>query len=137
LNGPWTYIGRPDIVVDGDTVENLEFVAVAGRWRLVATSNTFDQPWMFELSGDPDVPSSWLHWTKGRMLGIPGQSWDSGHGLSSVDYEHANSVYLCAADGEYYVTYSGSDELTHFGGWGHAKIGIARSTDLVHWHVPG
>ena len=74
------------------------------------------------------------------MLVIPGQSWDSGHGLSSVDYEHANSVYLCdahAADGEYYVTYSGSDELTHFGGWGHAKIGIARSTDLVHWQVPG
>lgn len=74
------------------------------------------------------------------MLDIPGQTWDSGPGLSSVDYEHANSVYLCdahAADGEYYVTYSGSNELTSFGGWGHATIGIARSTDLVHWHVPG
>ncbi len=139
LNGPWTYVGRPDVVVDGDTVENLEFVAVSGRWRLVATSNTFDQPWMFELSGNPALPSSWLHWTGGRMLDIPGQSWDSGPGLSSVDYEHANSVFLCdvsAADGEYYVTYAGSNELTHFGGWGHAKIGIARSTDLVHWHVP-
>jgi hypothetical protein len=84
------------------------------------------------------------------MLVIPGQSWDSGPGLSSVNFEHANSVFLCdartatapatgndAADGYYYVTYAGSDELTRFGGWGHAEIGIARSTDLVHWQVPG
>ncbi len=140
LNGPWTFVGRPDIVVNGDTIENFEFVAVAGRWHLVATSNTFDQPWMFELSGNPTTPSSWLHWSGGRMIVIPGQSWDSGPGLSSVGYEHANSVFLCNAysvDGYYYATYSGSDELTQFGGWGHAKIGIARSRDLVHWQIPG
>jgi hypothetical protein len=150
LRGPWTYLGRPDIVVNGDTIENYEFVAVAGRWHLVATSNTFDQPWMFGLaasvgagtsanSKDPAAPSSWLHWTKGRMLEIPGQAWDSGAGLSSVNFEHANSVFLCDAhadDGYYYVTYAGSDELTQFGGWGHAMIGIARSKDLVHWQVP-
>ena len=146
LDGPWTFVGRPDIVVHGDTVENYEFVAVAGRWRLVATSNTFDQPWIFALSGDPSHPSSWLHWTGARMLVLPGQAWDSGPGLSSVDFEHANSVFLCDArtvsssgvgSGYYYATYAGSDELTAFGGWGHAEIGIARSTDLVHWHVPG
>ena len=140
LDGPWTFVGRPDIVVYGDTVENLEFIAVRGRWRLVATSNTFDQPWMFDLSGDPSVPSSWLHWTHATMLSIPGQAWDSGRGLSSVGFEHANSVFLCdatATDGYYYATYSGSDELSHFGGWGHAEIGIARSKDLVHWRIPG
>ncbi len=146
LRGPWTSVGRPDVVVDGDTVENLEFVAVAGRWHLVATSNTFDQPWMFTLSGDPTTPSSWLHWTRARMLVIPGQSWDSGPGVSSVGFEHANSVFLCdtgtgtgsdSSTDYYYATYSGSDELTHFGGWGHAEIGIARSTDLVHWQTPG
>jgi hypothetical protein len=142
LTGPWKYIGRPDIVVNGDTIENFEFVAAAGRWHLVATSNTFDQPWIFELSGDPTTPSAWLHWTRARMLLIPGRSWDSGPGVSSVGFEHANSVFLCDAHdrsgaGYYYLTYSGSDELTHFGGWGHAKIGIARSTDLVHWQVPG
>jgi hypothetical protein len=57
-----------------------------------------------------------------------------------VTYEHANSVFLCdaqASDGYYYATYAGSDELTAFGGWGHAEIGIARSRDLVHWQVPG
>jgi hypothetical protein len=140
LDGPWTSVGRPDIVVNGDTVENLEFVAVAGRWHLVATSNSFDQPWMFSLPGNPTTPSSWLHWTGATMLTIPGQPWDSGPGISSVGYEHANSVYLCdarAVDGHYYVTYAGSPELTRFGGWGHAQIGVARSTDLVHWQVPG
>ncbi len=154
LDGPWTYVGRPDIVVNGDTIENFEFVAVAGRWHLVATSNSFDQPWIFVLSGDPSTPSSWLHSTGARMLVIPGQAWDSGPGISSVGYEHANSVFLCDARtgtadhsgtgtgddsgaGYYYLTYAGSDELTHFGGWGHAKIGMARSTDLVQLADPG
>ena len=31
------------------------------------------------------------------MLVIPGQSWDSGPGVSSVGFEHANSVFLCDA----------------------------------------
>ena len=34
------------------------------------------------------------------------------------------------------IIYAGSTELTQFGGWGHARIGVARSTDLVHWQVP-
>jgi len=146
LDGPWTLVGRPDVVVHGDTVENLEFLALAGRWHLVATSNTFDQPWIFSLPGNPATPSSWLHWVGARMLVIPAQPWDTGPGISSVTFEHANSVFLCdartsagtgAGRGYYYATYAGSDELTHFGGWGHAEIGIARSTDLVHWQVPG
>ena len=79
--------------------------------------------------------------TDGRQLQIPSQAWDSGSGVSSVNYEHANSVYLCdarAAGGHYYyATYAGSDELSAYDGWGHAAIGIARSRDLVHWQVPG
>jgi hypothetical protein len=140
LDGPWLSVGRPDISLYGDTVENLEFLTVGGRWRLVATSNTLDQPWMFSLVGNPATPTSWLHWSAGAELEIPSQPWDSGPGISSVGYEHANSVFLCdarAADGYYYATYAGSDELTQFGGWGHAEIGIARSTDLVHWQLPG
>ena len=140
LRGPWVSVGRPDISLYGDTVENLGFLAVGGRWHLVATSNTLDQPWMFSLEGAPQTPTSWLHWTQGAELQIPPQSWNSGTGISSVGYEHANSVFLCdatAADGHYYATYAASDELTEFGGWGHAEIGIARSTDLVHWQVPG
>ena len=139
LSGPWVMVGRPDISLYGDTVENLEFLTMGGRWHLVATSNTGDQPWLFTLGGDPEIPASWLHFTGGTELQIPSEPWDSGPGLSSVDHEHANSVYLCDThdrDGYIYATYAGSDELTAFDGWGHAKIGIARSTDLVHWQVP-
>jgi hypothetical protein len=140
LAGPWVRVGQPHIALYGSTVENYEFLTLAGRWHLVATSNNLDQPWLFSLIGDPTKPSSWLRWTKGAELQIPSGTWDTGPGLSSVSYEHANSIYLCDArttDGYYYATYAGSDELTQFGGWGHAKIGIARSKDLVHWKLPG
>ncbi|MGH9079362.1 MAG: hypothetical protein ACRDYE_04650, partial [Acidimicrobiales bacterium] len=53
--GPWVLVGRPDIAVNGDTVENYEFLTLAGRWHLVATSNTLDQPWLFTLAGDPST----------------------------------------------------------------------------------
>jgi hypothetical protein len=139
LSGPWTLVGRPGITLYGDKVENYEFVAAGGRWHLVATSNQLDQPWMFSLDGDPATPSSWLHWAAGRELHVPAQRWDTGPGISSIGYEQDNSAFLCNArsvDGYYYLLYAGSRELTQFGGWGHAGIGIARSTDLVHWQTP-
>jgi hypothetical protein len=140
LAGPWTLLGRPDITVYDNTVENYEFVGVGGHWDLVATSNLLDQPWIFALSGDPSTPHRWLAWTGGRELAVPAQAWDSGQGVSGVDFEQANSAFLCdarSADGYYYLLYAGSSELSAFGGWGHAAIGIARSTDLVHWQLPG
>jgi hypothetical protein len=140
LNGPWRYVGKPDIVVNGGTVERDEFLTVAGTWRLVATSNELDQPWVFELAGNPDDPRGWLDWIDGHELEVPKAQWDSGPGISSIGFEWANSAFLCndsAAGGYYYLLYSGSSELTAFDGWGHAKIGIARSRNLVDWQVPG
>jgi hypothetical protein len=138
--GPWQLVGRPDIEVDNGTIENYEFVVAAGRWRLVATSNNLDQPWLFTLTGDPATTAGWLQWSGGVELNVPAQAFNSGAGISSVDYEHANSAFLCSASSlpghYYYLLYAGSDELSQFGGWGHAKIGVARSTDLVHWQVP-
>ena len=139
LDGPWQIVGQPSVSVYGDTFENYEFVVIDGRWRLVATSNVGDQPWMYTLGGPPSRPSSWLRWTGGNQLLIPSAAWDSGPGASSVGFEQANSVFLCAINprgGVVYATYAGSTELTEFGGWGHAAVGIARSTDLVHWQVP-
>ena len=138
LSGTFHLVGRPDIVVYDDTVENYEFVTVDGSWHLVATSNTLDQPFLFTLGpGDPATPSTWLHWSAGQPLTVPSQPFNSGSGISSVSFEHANSAFLCVGpQGEDYLTYAGSTELTSFGGWGHARIGIARSTDLVHWQVP-
>jgi hypothetical protein len=138
LRGPWRALGRPDITVDGGTVENYEFLIVGGHWDLVATSNNLDQPWIFSLAGDPSAPTSWLRWRSGRELIVPGEPWDTGPGLSSVGFEHANSAFLCVTRGPrpYLLTYAGSSELSQFGGWGHAAVGVAWSTDLVHWRVP-
>jgi hypothetical protein len=138
--GPWQLVGRPDITVNGDTIENYEFLTLAGRWRLVATSNTLDQPWLFTLAGDPGTAAGWLHWSSGYQLDVPSEAFNSGAGISSVGFEHANSAFVCDATSLpghfYYVVYAGSTELTQFGGWGQARIGVARSTDLVHWTVP-
>jgi hypothetical protein len=138
--GPWQLVGRPDIEVDDGTVENYEFVTAGGQWRLVATSNNLDQPWLFTLTGDPDRARGWLQWSAGYPLSIPSERFNTGPGISSIGFEHANSAYLCDASVQpghfFYLFYAGSDELTRFDGWGHAKIGVARSTDLVHWEVP-
>jgi hypothetical protein len=138
--GPWTLVGRPDISVNGDTVENYEFLTLAGRWHLVATSNTLDQPWLFSLAGDPSTATGWLDWSGGYQLSVPSQPFDSGPGISSLGFEHANSAFICDASSRpghfYYLFYAGSPELTRFGGWGHAEIGVARSPNLVDWQVP-
>jgi len=138
LGADFRLVGRPDIVLYGDTVENYEFLTVSGAWTLVATSNTLDQPYLFTLGpGDARTPATWLHWSAGRELLVPDQAFNSGQGVSSVGFEHANSSFLCVGpDGEDYLTYAASTELTAYGGWGHARIGIARSSDLVHWEVP-
>jgi hypothetical protein len=137
LSGRFRLIGRPDISVYNDTVENYEFVTVHGRWDLVATSNTLDQPFLFRLSpGNPSTPATWLDWGVGRELTVPSQPLNTGSGLSSVGFEHANSAFLCVGpQGEYYLTYAASTELTRFGGWGHARIGLARSSNLVDWEA--
>ncbi len=140
LRGPWVLVGRPDISVYGDTVENYEFVHLDGAWRLLATSNTLDQPWLFTLAGEVNSPRGWLDWSGGRELAVPSEAFNSGSGVTGADYEHANSAYLCDVSSsgahEFYLYYAGSTELTAFGGWGHARIGVARSTDLEHWQVP-
>jgi len=136
LTGPWHVVGRPDVSLYGDTVENYELLTVAGVWHLVATSNTLDQPWIFTLAGSPDVPADWLHWVDGAQLQVPAEAWNTGAGISSVGFEHANSAFVCQDGGTYYLTYAGSTDLSSYGGWGHAAIGVARSSDLVHWQVP-
>ncbi len=48
-------------------------------------------------------------------LSLPGKAFDSGPGISSVGFEHANSAFLCVGpQGEDYLTYAGSTELTTF-----------------------
>ena len=91
------------------------------------------------VGGPPDVPASWLHWTGGYELQVPDEAWEHGTGATGASYEHANSAYLCDArslDGYYYLLFTGTPEMVDFGGSGHNQMGIARSTDLIHWQVP-
>ena len=129
LDGPWRRLG----VADTGALENYQFLLIDGSWYVLGTTVPVHHELLYRLSGPPDQPSSWLHWTLVRELSVPPEAWNHPPG------EVANAAYLCDArplDGHWYLFYAGSTELDRFGGRGYAKIGIARSTDLVHWEVP-
>ena len=129
LDGPWRYIGAADT----GPFENYQFLVIDGTWHLVGTTIPVHRELLYRLDGPPDRPQSWLHWTLVRELAIPAQAWNRSPG------EVANALFLCDArplDGHWYAFYAGSTELDRFGGRGHAKVGIARSADLVRWDVP-
>jgi hypothetical protein len=139
LRGPWQLVGKPNIRVFGDTIENYQFISINGRWKLLATSNQLDRPFVFDLVGNATSPRGWLQWSAGRQLDVPKESWSSGTGISGSTYEHANSAYLVdhrSRDGHFYLLYEESLEKTTYGGEGHGVLAIARSTDLVHWSIP-
>jgi hypothetical protein len=139
LDGPWTLVGRPQINVLGDTIENYQFFALSGRWQLLATSNRFDHPYLFQLAGNPRDPRGWLRWSSGRPLQVPQEPWNQGRGTTGVSYEHANGAFLVnrgPVNGRFYLIYADASELTSFAGSGHDELALARSTDLRHWSVP-
>ena len=139
LLGPWQLVGKPNIRVFGDTIENYQFIRINGSWKLLATSNQLDRPFLFDLAGNAKTPQGWLHWSSGRELAVPKESWNPGTGITGSTYEHANSAYLVdhrSRDGYFYLLYEDSPEKTTFGGEGHGVLAIARSTDLVHWTIP-
>ena len=139
LDGPWTLIGLPDIEVLGDTIENYQFLELRDGWQLLATSNAFDRPYLFDLVGDPHRAAGWLHWSKGRELHIPTESWNTGSGATGVTYEHANCAFVVdrePIDGYTYLVHSDSPNKTTFGGEGPAVLATARSADLVTWSTP-
>jgi len=117
LDGPWTLVGRPDIAVFGDTIENYQFLHLRSRWQLLATSNILDRPYLFDLAGDPKTPAGWLHWSTGRELQIPTESWNAGKGATGGTYEHANCAFVVnreALGGYYYLVYSDSPNVVLF-----------------------
>jgi hypothetical protein len=139
LDGPWKLIGRPEITVYGDTVENYQILQRNGRWQLLATSNTLNRPFLFELSGNPRTPAAWLHWSKGRELHVPQESWNPGRGVSGTTYEHANCAFVVnrgPINGTTYLVYSEARNKTTFGGEGPAVLALARSENLLAWSVP-
>jgi hypothetical protein len=116
-----------------------QFLALNGRWQLLATSNRFDHPYLFQLAGNPHDPRGWLRWSSGRALQVPQEPWNQGRGTTGVSYEHANGAFLVnrgPVNGRFYLIYADASELTSFAGSGHDELALARSTDLRHWSVP-
>ncbi len=140
LTGPWQIVGQPNIRVYGDTIENYQLFVVDGDQYLLATSNLLDRPELFRLTGNRSKASGWLTWSSARELQVPKEAWNTGTGVTGASYEHANCAFLVGADrqpdGWFYLVYADSSEVSAFGGSGHAKLALARSTDLVHWSVP-
>ncbi|MFN2503187.1 MAG: hypothetical protein ABR540_02950, partial [Acidimicrobiales bacterium] len=134
LEGPWRRIG----VADTGAFENYQFLQVDGVWHVLGTTVPVHRELLYRLDGPPERPESWLRWKLVRQLEVPAESWNRDQG-DGRGFELANAAFLCDArplDGYWYLFYAGSTELNRFGGRGHAKIGIARSTDLVRWEVP-
>ncbi len=129
IDGPWRRLG----VADTGPFENYQFLMIDGVWHMVGTTIPVHHELLYRLSGPPDRPESWLHWDLVRELNVPSEVWNRPPG------EIANAAFLCDArplDGHWYLFYAGSTELDRFGGRGHAKIGVTRSADLIHWEVP-
>lgn len=143
LGGPWS--DPMPVLVDGEWVwsENYQCIHLDGVWHVLATGRdpanpNPDNPYtdshepflhrvVYDESGRPDFS----RWTDKRMLLVPREPWNA--------RMHANSAFLADwrdLDGHYYLFYAGSEDGESFQGRGHAKIGVARSRDLITWDVP-
>lgn len=129
-DGPWKLLGP----VEPKDMENVQVIRVDGTWHLLATSTPLlHRPILHRLAGDPKQPESWRTWTRVRELEVPEQAWNTGDPLT---YERANAGYLIDArpvDGFFLLLYAGSTEVLSYQSRGHAKLGLARSRDLVTW----
>lgn len=138
LEGPWELVGDVESI---GLAENFQLLTIDGKWHLLVTAIPFHDPTLFRLEGDPLDPASWLDWDLVGAFAIPEEDWNTGdHDTRGITYDVANSAYLCDArvvDGHFYLFYAGATELESNDGRGHQRIGVARSTDLVTWELPG
>jgi hypothetical protein len=138
LDGPWSLVGDVESI---GLAENFQLLTIDGKWHLLVTSIPYHDPTLFRMEGDPTLPQSWLDWTEVGALDVPAEEWNDGpHESRGVTHDVANSGYLCdarAVDGHFYLFYAGATELRSNDGRGHQKIGVARSTDLATFEVPG
>lgn len=125
--------------------EAYQFIQIDGQWRMVATARAprgfqtggnlytgSHEPFIYTMKGDGSQIEHWAHWTDKRHLVLPTADWNQ--------VMRANAAYLCdwrAHDGWFYLFFAGANDDTLARGRGHAKIGMARSRDLVKWYLPG
>lgn len=129
--------GRPTLhMADGRTLdikhENYQFIKVDGQWRLLTIGLTSPvDHYLYTMTGRGADDADWLSWHRGYALTIPEEPFNAHH-------KNAGALYDWRAhDGYFYLLYGGRTENTTFISRGHYRLGLARSTDLVHWLPAG
>jgi hypothetical protein len=133
IDGPWTILGA----LSPKALENFQPIRIDGQWFLLGTTiPLIHRPALHRLAGDEKDPQSFRSWTLVRELEIAEQSWNTG---PAFGYERANAAFLAddrATDGFFYLLFAGSTDIESFNGRGHARLGLARSRDLITWELP-
>lgn len=142
LAGPWE---TPRAVESGGWCENYQYLKIDGQWRLIATAHappgyqikkngyTGDlEPFIYTIRGAGRSLEDFARLENKTHLVVPWEDWN--------EQMHANSAFLCdwrRHDGYLYLFYAGANDRKSFEDRGHAKLGVVRSKDLVHWAAPG
>jgi hypothetical protein len=135
LEGPFDYVGDgyPSLLMangkdNGLTHENYEFIHGDGKWYLLTTDYTPEALYLYTL----EPGSRWLKWTRGYRLDTPQESFNTDN------RDNAAAIYKARQeDGYYYLIYAGRTEGQAFARRGWNQLGLARSTDLIHWSPAG
>jgi len=150
MDGPWSFVGEdgrarlllPDGTEGKRAHENYQLMRIDGRWTLVSNDFMPHRTYLYALRGTGDKPEDWLVWENGRRLEIPAEKWNT------IDLDNAAALRdLRKYDGYFYLLYAGKSEFRNSDfvgpgtsrpwarGWN--RLGLARSSDLLHWETPG
>lgn len=148
--GPWQWIADGPLELhaavtnqaNGLIHENYQFLCIDHQWHLLTTDYRPHQPWLYRLKGDPNKLGDWHQWCDGRPPTIPGEIWNS------IDVINAAALWDHREhDGYWYAVFGGkglerADEFNGNAGrkpWprGWNRLGLARSSDLAQWELPG
>ena len=141
LDGPWQLVGKPDIRVFGDTIENYQFIRdrrpveaardlESARPAVPLRSRRQREPaGAAGCDGRPAASSS-----SRKRRGTPGR------GITGSTYEHANCAYLVDRQTARRALLPRLRRRFRDVEFRRCRVTassrIARSTDLVHWSVP-
>jgi hypothetical protein len=149
VDGPFDPVGEDGVArfekASGEVTrggqENYQFHAVDGERCLLTTDfHAGHRPVLYRLDGDPATDGDWRFWTDGYRLEIAEQEFNVGdraNAAAMYDWrEHDGHFYLLYA-GNQEGRYDGDDTGGPFAGRGWNRLGLARSTDLETWVLPG
>jgi hypothetical protein len=131
IDGPWQMAGDKGaqfFMADGReserSHENLQFIKIDGRWRLLCTDHApgggvSHHPHLYNISSAGEAPEDWLRWEDGYRLEIPAESFNT--------INRDNAAALCDwrdQDGYFYFVYAGNNKKRQHGFCGLAS-GVA------------